>query len=141
MNQHKEMEEAREMPRDMEEEKTVDTMGERVHRLRKERGLTMAELGVYSRTSESTISLLESGKRNASARTVESIADALGVQPGELYPKGIAPSRHNRDSEGHTSPRLEDVKGGFLRAVLEDLRDGNIDVEHAEQTILRLVKI
>jgi transcriptional regulator with XRE-family HTH domain len=147
---------------DTRKEVKVESMGEIIRRLRLERGLTMAELGVYSRTSEATVSLLEAGKRNASARTVQNLADALGVEPGELYPKDPAPTPRERVAhmEGHFDSedeitasvsysdtdipggsRLEKAKGTLLRAVLEDLRDGRTSVDHAEQTILQLTKI
>jgi transcriptional regulator with XRE-family HTH domain len=58
-----------------------------IRQLREEKGWTQAELGVYAHLGASTVSLLESGKRKASARTLGRLAEALGVEVGDLFPK------------------------------------------------------
>lgn len=68
-------------------ERNVGGVGPVVQRLREEKGWTQAELGVYAHLGASTVSLLESGKRKASARTLSRLAEALGVEVGDLFPK------------------------------------------------------
>src|SRR5919107_127873 len=67
----------------------------RLRALREERGLNQVELAYHAGVSVSQISLLESGKRNPSATSLKSIADALGVGIADLFepesPKGKAP--------------------------------------------------
>jgi transcriptional regulator with XRE-family HTH domain len=65
----------------------VEGIGPVIQRLREEKGWTQAELGVYARLGASTVSLLESGKRKASARTLSRLAVALDVKVGDLFPK------------------------------------------------------
>ncbi len=68
-------------------ERDVGGIGPVVQRLREEKGWTQAELGVYAHLGASTVSLLESGKRKASARTLSRLAEALGVKVGDLFPE------------------------------------------------------
>jgi transcriptional regulator with XRE-family HTH domain len=68
-------------------ERNVKGIGPMIQRLREEKGWTQAELGVYAHLGASTVSLLESGKRKASARTLSRLAEALGVEVGDLFPK------------------------------------------------------
>jgi transcriptional regulator with XRE-family HTH domain len=65
----------------------VEGIGPVIQRLREEKGWTQAELGVYARLGASTVSLLESGKRKASARTLSRLAVALDVKVGDLFPR------------------------------------------------------
>src|SRR5215216_2108128 len=68
----------------------------KVRELRQSRGWSQGTLAFYSGITVSQISLIESGKRNPSAKSLVTIADALGVSIGELFgeeaPKGGAPS-------------------------------------------------
>jgi transcriptional regulator with XRE-family HTH domain len=86
--------------------------------LREEKGWTQAELGVYAHLGASTVSLLESGKRKASARTLSRLADALGVEVGDLFPKEEALRLPLDIDEG----RYDDFEF-YLRALgLDDLQ-------------------
>ena len=68
----------------------------KIRELRQARGWTQGTLAAFSGMSVSQISLIESGKRNPSAKSLITIADALGVSIGELFgeeaPKDTAPS-------------------------------------------------
>ena len=66
-------------------------IGREVRRRREELGLTGAELAARSGLSPGAISQIENGKRTPSSTTVMKLAQGLGVQAGELYPK--APSQ------------------------------------------------
>jgi transcriptional regulator with XRE-family HTH domain len=74
---------------------------ERIRELRQARGWTQGTLAFYSGMSISAISLIESGKRNPSAKSLLTIADALGVSLGELFgeeaQKDGAPSLEPQD--------------------------------------------
>src|SRR5918993_4290446 len=73
-------------------------VGEEVKRLRQARGWTQEQLAVYAGSSQPTVNLLEAGKRNPSASTLEKLARALEVEVVDLFPKP------------HTSqPSLEDA--------------------------------
>ncbi|GAA4369812.1 helix-turn-helix transcriptional regulator [Actinomadura sp. NPDC048032] len=66
-------------------DETLDTVGTRLARARKRRGLTqtgLAQLSVYSR---SHIAQVETGKKVATPAFVSAAAAALGVDPSELY--------------------------------------------------------
>ena len=72
----------------------------KIRELRQARGWTQGTLAAFSGMSISQISLIESGKRNPSAKSLLTIADALGVSIGELFgeepPKDTAPSLEPR---------------------------------------------
>src|ERR671913_2549050 len=62
-------------------------VGEEVKRLRQARGWTQEQLAVYAGSSQPTVNLLEAGKRNPSASTLEKLARALEVEVVDLFPK------------------------------------------------------
>lgn len=55
------------------------TVGENIRRLRKERGLTLQQLGDMVGVSEAYIRAYESGRRNPKIGSLEKLADALHV--------------------------------------------------------------
>lgn len=55
------------------------TIGENIRRLRKARGLTLKELDDMIGVSESYIRAYESGRRNPKPASLQTLADALGV--------------------------------------------------------------
>jgi len=58
--------------------------GMRLKELRRERALSQRELAQLSGVSYDAIAKLERGRREAQPRTVRRLAEALGVEPGEL---------------------------------------------------------
>jgi transcriptional regulator with XRE-family HTH domain len=65
-------------------------VGEEVKRLRQAKGWTQEQLAVYAGSSQPTVNLLEAGKRNPSATTLEKLARALEVEVVDLFPKAQA---------------------------------------------------
>ncbi len=63
----------------------------RVKELREAKGWNQTILAYHAGLSPSQVSLIETGKRNPSATTLKGIADALGVEVGDLFPKAQAP--------------------------------------------------
>ncbi len=61
-------------------------LGKRVKRLREQSGKTQEEIADRTRLTQTYISLLETGKRRASMRTLEKIASAIGVKVRDLLP-------------------------------------------------------
>ena len=55
------------------------TIGENIRRIRKERGLTLKQLGEAVGVSEAYIRAYESGRRNPKQQSLEAIATALHV--------------------------------------------------------------
>jgi transcriptional regulator with XRE-family HTH domain len=70
----------------------LEGIGHNIRRLREEKGWNQTELGFHAGASPSIISLIENGKRNPSTATLAKIAGALGVEVGELFPKGPSSS-------------------------------------------------
>jgi transcriptional regulator with XRE-family HTH domain len=68
-------------------------VGEEVKRLRQAKGWTQEQLAVYAGSSQPTVNLLEAGKRNPSAATLEKLARALEVEVVDLFPKVRASSQ------------------------------------------------
>ena len=82
---------------------------ERIRQLRTERGLSQAKLAVMAEMDPATLNRLEQGKGNPNLRTLERVADALGVGITELLgdeaPKARAPLPF--EEEQRRSPFLE----------------------------------
>ena len=66
-------------------------VGQQIRRLREAKGWNQAELAVYAGIGPSGVSQIETGKRNPSAATLQKIAEALGVEMSDLFPKVEAP--------------------------------------------------
>ncbi len=81
----------------------------RVRELREERGWNQTVLGYHAGLSPSQISLIETGKRNPSAETLQGIATALGVEVGDLFPKVGTPSTSLKEAAeaGTRASRLD----------------------------------
>ncbi|WP_368233485.1 helix-turn-helix domain-containing protein [Anaerotruncus rubiinfantis] len=60
------------------------TVGENIVRLRQLKGWTQEDLAHYADLTVSSISKIERGKSNPTLRTLDRIADALGVETDEL---------------------------------------------------------
>jgi transcriptional regulator with XRE-family HTH domain len=76
----------------------MNGVGEEVKRLRQAKGWTQEQLGVYAGSSQPTVNLLEAGKRNPSASTLEKLARALGVEVVDLFPKPPTPQPSLEDA-------------------------------------------
>ena len=58
--------------------------GIRLKHLRRQRAVSLRELGDRSGIAYDTINRLELGKQRAQPRTIRRLSDALGVEPREL---------------------------------------------------------
>jgi transcriptional regulator with XRE-family HTH domain len=58
--------------------------GKRVRELRLERGLSQEKLGQLAGLDRTYISSVEAGRRNVSLKNIHKLAEALGVEAGEL---------------------------------------------------------
>jgi DNA-binding XRE family transcriptional regulator len=67
-------------------QKWLDFVSERIRTLRKSAGLTQEELAAKSGLPQSHISRLEAAKHSPTRMTLEKIAQALGVEIGQLDP-------------------------------------------------------
>jgi transcriptional regulator with XRE-family HTH domain len=64
---------------------------ERIRQLRKEQGLSQAKLAVMADMDPATLNRLERGTGNPNLKTLERVADALGVEVADFFPE--APRR------------------------------------------------
>src|SRR5829696_1918759 len=60
---------------------------ERIRQLRNERGLSQAKLAVMADMDPATLNRLERGTGNPNLKTLERVADALGVEVADFFPK------------------------------------------------------
>lgn len=67
-------------------------LGEKIKSLRKEKGLTLKQLGEFLKLGESTMSMYESGKRNPDYDTLKKIAEIFGCSTDFLL--GISESKN-----------------------------------------------
>jgi transcriptional regulator with XRE-family HTH domain len=65
-------------------ERFTSVDGARLSQLRKERALSLRELGALSGVSFDAINKLENERREAQPRTIRRLAEALRVEPKEL---------------------------------------------------------
>ncbi len=65
---------------------------ERIRQLRNEKGLSQVKLAVMADMDPATLNRLERGTGNPNLKTLERVADALGVEVADFFPKAIAPS-------------------------------------------------
>lgn len=63
---------------------------EELRRMREQAGLTQVDLAKASGVDRGTIIKIESGKRSPSIETLEKLADAMGREMGDFFPKGQA---------------------------------------------------
>jgi len=59
-------------------------LGEKIKKIRKEKGLSQEQLATKSKLHRTYISDIERGDRNVSIRNIEKIAKALGVTISDL---------------------------------------------------------
>src|SRR3954470_6916334 len=85
----------------------MPTVGKQDRELRETRGWTQAQLGVYAGISPSTVNLIEHGHRNPNAITLQKLADALKVQPGDLFAGTEGPKAEA--SSGSPSPKTTEA--------------------------------
>jgi transcriptional regulator with XRE-family HTH domain len=60
---------------------------EQIRQLRKERGLSQAKLAVMADMDPATLNRLERGTGNPNLKTLERVAEALGVEVADFFPK------------------------------------------------------
>ena len=95
----------------------MSRVGEEVKRLRLAKGWTQEQLAVYAGSSQPTVNLLEAGKRNPSAATLDKLARALEVDVVDLFPKASASSQPDFNGllgEEQRRTELEEVRESFL---------------------------
>lgn len=63
---------------------TFDTLGMRLHRIRREQGLTLAQVAEALGVSKPTVWAWEKGKAKPLPERMDAIANALGVEPNDL---------------------------------------------------------
>jgi transcriptional regulator with XRE-family HTH domain len=94
----------------------------RIKELRDEKGWNQTTLGYHSDLSPSEISLIENGKRNPSATTLQRIATALGVEVGDLFPK--VPSSSPQTPEAQASEERREAEWAFLKLATSNVTRG-----------------
>ncbi len=63
----------------------LKNLGERIRKLRKERGITLVELSKVTGVAQATLSRIETGTMTGTVESHERIAEAMGMGLAELY--------------------------------------------------------
>ncbi|MEZ4380247.1 MAG: helix-turn-helix transcriptional regulator [Nannocystaceae bacterium] len=116
-------------PRDAAERHYMTDLGQRLRRLREDRGLTQQALARISAVAADMISRLENGHyQSPGLRTLLRLADGLGVAIGELLPeaqglRGAAPSGGGGKARlfalvKRVSPEDAELTAGVLEAII-----------------------
>lgn len=74
-------------------ESILSIVGRNISRCRRECGYTQEKLAVLSGVGESYLGRLELGKENVSVKTLERLAEVLGVEINELLMRKTVPSK------------------------------------------------
>jgi transcriptional regulator with XRE-family HTH domain len=106
-------------------------IGEQVRSRREELGLTGAQLAARAGMAPSAVSQIETGRRSPSSTSVMKLASALGVEPGELYPKAPQPSLAEGEMEANLQAARENML--LLRAYFDDPPDEETADEAIEE--------
>jgi transcriptional regulator with XRE-family HTH domain len=107
-------------------------IGERVRRKREQIGLTGAQLAERAGMAPSAVSQIETGRRSPSATSVMKLAEALGVEAGDLFPKAAQPSL-TEGGEFETALRTTRENFALLRAYFVDPPDEETADEAIEE--------
>jgi transcriptional regulator with XRE-family HTH domain len=105
------------------------SIGERLRAIRRERGMTQAELAEVLDTHFTSISQIERGLRGITVQQLVKLANALQVTPNELLlnGKGSSPALSTRSSRIlRRLQRLEELPQAEQKAVIKIL-DGLLD--------------
>ncbi len=94
---------------------------ERIRQLRNEKGLSQAKLAVMADMDPATLNRLEQGKGNPNLKTIARVADALGVEVVELFPKAPAPPSRGTLFSGGEEERREPKLQGKPTAELQQI--------------------
>jgi len=105
-------------------------IGKRLHDKRKNKGLTMKELGVLVGLSESNVQRYESGKiKNVSLITLKAFATALNVEVEYLmgYKEPVVVANDKKDIHGFTISLIERLLSENIIDNREDIPQNVID--------------
>ncbi len=119
-------------------------IGEEVRRQREELGLTGAQLAARAGLAPSAVSQIETGKRSPSSMSVMKLADALGVEVGQLYPKKAqAPLPLEESERGVTPGSTFSAERALTLADSDSVRREakGASVEELQQTALELAQL
>ncbi|MDR1316746.1 MAG: helix-turn-helix domain-containing protein [Spirochaetales bacterium] len=73
----------------MEINEQVEFIIDRIKKVRRARKISQLQLSIRADISQSFLASLESGKKQPSVLTIIKIAQALGVNPGDLFPRPV----------------------------------------------------
>ncbi len=68
-------------------------VGKEIRRIRESKGLSQTKVAAGADMSVSGLSQIETGARNPSAVTLTKLAESLGVEVADLFPKALAPQQ------------------------------------------------
>ena len=101
----------------------MQSLGKRLRELRKERGLTLAQLGQRAGLSASYLSQIERGVTMPSLATLTTIASALDVEVRYFFEDDLSAPSIVRSNQGK---RLDSTAGAIVEFLSADLSDKKI---------------
>jgi transcriptional regulator with XRE-family HTH domain len=91
---------------------------ERIRQLRNEKGLSQAKLAVRADMDPATLNRLEQGKGNPNLKTLERVAEALGVEVADFFPV-VGKPFFKEPGEGE-EPDIVTLRGYVWREIEKD---------------------
>lgn len=98
---------------------------EELKRLRNELGWSQQRLADESGVNKATINQVEQGKRSPSITTLESLADAMGREIGDFFPKAQSPLPLEITQRASVPDALSSYMRRRAESLEAELKDGN----------------
>ncbi len=111
---------------------------EELRRLRKERGLTQAQLAVQAGLDPSSLSQIETGARRPNTRTLEKLAGVLGVEVAAFFPQGQS---RLPDFEGGRYPQRSELRPEIMFSQMDASRRRALQSAPAEEREVYLMEL
>jgi transcriptional regulator with XRE-family HTH domain len=81
----------------MEISEQLDFIIDRIRQMRRAKLISQLDLAIKANLSQSFLASLESGKKQPSVMTLIKIAQALEVNPGDLFPRTIQSGKNTNE--------------------------------------------
>lgn len=129
----------------MDDETIKHDVRREIRRIREERGVSQTELSARSGIDRATLSQIETGRRAPTIGTLGRLAEGLGVEAGDLFPK-VRPRLFDLPSEVDRGIATEEIDwstasrataaGAELQRILAEVENGETTAEQAAPAIM-----
>lgn len=116
------------------------SVGNRIKELRKEKGWTTEKLGLEADLSPSLITLYENGSRKYTQKSLEKIADALGVPMSEFFKDEKPDVKYDKSEEEDYLRDLTIHDRDLFEGVVKEFKDLTDKDKENIREVIRLAR-